>query len=109
MAVLGRPWPSNGMVIGGCLAGASRYRVRSIKRVYTAVMGLARHRTNSGSEGRGSTTTRGPTLGPWGVYGEAIGNPKFYIGADPRDSEFLQADAEFASAHEDLLRELAKH
>ena len=48
-------------------------------------------------------------MGPWGVYGEAIGNPKFYIGADPRDSEFLQADTEFASAHEDLLRELAKH
>jgi hypothetical protein len=95
--------------LGGCLAGASRYLLRSIKRVYTAVMGLARHRTNTGSEGRGSTTTRGPTLGPWGVYGEAIGNPKFYIGADPRDSEFLQADTEFASAHEDLLRELAKH
>ena len=50
-----------------------------------------------------------PKLGPWGVYGEAIGNPKFYIGANPKDSEFLQADAEFAASHEELLRELAKH
>ena len=80
-----------------------------VGRVYTAVMGLARHRTTTGSEGRGGATTRGPTLGPWGVYGEAIGNPKFYIGADPRDSEFLQAAEEFMAAHEDVLRELAKH
>ena len=50
-----------------------------------------------------------PKLGPWGVYGEAIGNPKFYVGANPKDSELLQADAEFAVAHEDYLRELAKH
>ena len=86
-----------------------RFRARDLERVYTAVMGLARHRTTTGSEGRGGATTRGPTLGPWGVYGEAIGNPKFYIGTDPRDSEFLQADAEFAASHEELLRELAKH
>ena len=85
------------------------FRSRSVGRVYTALMGLARHRTTTGSEGRGGATTRGPTLGPWGVYGEAIGNPKFYIGTDPRDSEFLQADAEFAASNEELLRELAKH
>jgi hypothetical protein len=85
------------------------FRSRGVGRVYTALMGLARHRTTTGSEGRGGATTRGPTLGPWGVYGEAIGNPKFYIGTDPRDSEFLQADAEFAASNEELLRELAKH
>jgi hypothetical protein len=73
------------------------------------VMGLARHRTTTGSDDGGGTTTGAPKLGPWGVYGEAIGNPKFYIGADPRDSEFLQAAEEFASAHEDVLRELAEH
>ena len=59
--------------------------------------------------GREITETSGkPKLGPWGVYGEAIGNPKFFIGTNPKDSEFLQAADEFASAHEDLLRELAK-
>jgi hypothetical protein len=81
----------------------------SMERVYTAVMGLARHRirTRFGVKSRASTTT--PNLGPWGVYGEAIGNPKFYVGTNPKDSEFLQAADEFASAHEDVLRELAKH
>ena len=87
-----------------------RFRAWGIERVYTAVMGLARHRTTtSGSEGRGSIATRRPTIGPWGVYGEAIGNPKFYIGTDPQDSEFLQAAEEFMAAHADVLRELAKH
>jgi hypothetical protein len=57
----------------------------------------------------GARSNGAPKLGPWGVYGEAIGNPKFYIGANPNDSEILQADAEFASAHEELLRELAKY
>jgi hypothetical protein len=80
-----------------------------IERVYTAVMGLSRHRirTRFGVESRTSTTTL--NLGPWGVYGEAIGNPKFYVGTNSEDSEFLQAADEFASAHEDVLRELAKH
>ncbi len=55
-----------------------------------------------------SESTARLRLGPWGVYGEAIGNPKFFIGTNPKDSEFLQADAEFAAAHEELLRELAK-
>jgi hypothetical protein len=50
-----------------------------------------------------------PRLGPWGVYGEAIGNPKSYTGGNPKDSEFLQAAEEFMAAHEDALRELAKH
>ena len=86
-----------------------RFRARDLERVYTAVMGLARHRINAGSGVEGRAATKTPKLGPWGVYGEAIGNPKFYIGAAPKDSEFLQADAEFAAAHEDLLRELAKH
>jgi hypothetical protein len=48
-------------------------------------------------------------LGPWGVYGEAIGNPKFHIGRSSKESEFLQAADEFMVAHEDVLRELAKH
>jgi hypothetical protein len=55
-----------------------------------------------------SEATGKPRLGPWGIYGEAIGNPKFFIGTDPKDSEFLQAADEFAAAHEELLRELAK-
>jgi hypothetical protein len=76
--------------------------------VYTFVMGLARYRTNARAGFEGTTSTDAPTLGPWGVYGEAIGNPKFYIGTNPKDSEFLQAADEFASAHQDLLRELAK-
>jgi hypothetical protein len=77
--------------------------------VYTFVMGLARYRTNARGAGfEGTTSTDAPTLGPWGVYGEAIGNPKFYIGTNPKYSEFLQAAEEFASAHQDLLRELAK-
>lgn len=46
--------------------------------------------------------------GPWGVYGEAVGNPKFLIGTNPKDSEFLQAADQFIAAHEDLLDELAK-
>ena len=86
-----------------------KFRAWSIQRVYTAVMGLAHHRTGTDSESRNSTTTRRPTLGPWGVYGEAIGNPKFYIGTDPQDSEFLQASEEFMAAHADVLRELAEH
>ena len=80
-----------------------------MERVYTAVMGLARKRISTRARFEGSTFTAGPNLGPWGVYGEAIGNPKFYIGTNPKDSEFLQAAEEFASAHEDVLRELAKH
>jgi hypothetical protein len=80
-----------------------------MERVYTAVMGLARQRIGARVRSERSTSTSRRSLGPWGVYGEAIGNPKFYIGANPKDSEFLQADAEFAAAHEDLLRELAKH
>ena len=76
--------------------------------VYTFVMGLARYRTNARAGFEGTTSTDAPKLGPWGVYGEAIGNPKFYIGTNPKDSEFLQAADEFASAHQDLLRELAK-
>ena len=80
-----------------------------MERVYTFIMGLARYRTNARGAGfEGTTSTHAPTLGPWGVYGEAIGNPKFYIGTNPKDSEFLQAADEFASAHQDLLRELAK-
>ena len=86
-----------------------RFRAWSIERVYTAVMESARHMISTRFEGKGGTTTSAPTLGPWGVYGEAIGNPKFYIGTDPRDSEFLQAADEFMAAHEDVLRELAKH
>jgi hypothetical protein len=78
-------------------------------RVYTFVMGLARHRSNASARLGDTVSTRAPKRGPWGVYGEAIGNPKFYLGTNPKDSEFLQADAEFATAHEDLLRELAKH
>jgi hypothetical protein len=46
--------------------------------------------------------------GPWGVYGEAIGNPKFYIGSNPKDPEFLQAADEFMAAHKELLRELSE-
>jgi hypothetical protein len=94
------PRETEGVVVG--------FRSRSVGRVYTAVMGLARHRSNARGGGEVSTSTT-PKLGPWGVYGEAIGNPKFYLGADPRDSEFLQAAEEFASAHEDVLRELAEH
>jgi hypothetical protein len=48
-------------------------------------------------------------LGPWGVYGEAIGNPKSYTGGNSKDSEFLRAAEEFMAAHEDALRELARH
>ena len=84
------------------------FRSRGTKRVYTALMGLARHRIDARAPFEGTpTAARKP--GPWGVYGEAIGNPKFYVGTDPKDSEFLQAAEEFASAHEDVLRELAKH
>lgn len=83
------------------------FRSRGIKRVYTALMGLARHRTDARARFE-ATPTAARKLGPWGVYGEAIGNPKFYLGTNPKDSEFLQAADEFASAHEDLLRELAK-
>jgi hypothetical protein len=72
-------------------------------------MGFARYRATTEFEGRDGISTRRPTIGPWGVYGEAIGNPKFYLGTDPKDSEFLQAAEEFTSAHEDVLRELAKH
>jgi hypothetical protein len=80
-----------------------------MERVYTVIMGLARYRTNvrAGFESAASSDTF--KVEPWGIYGEAIGNPKFYIGTNPKDSEFLQADTEFAAAHEDLLRELAKH
>jgi hypothetical protein len=85
-----------------------RFRFWSMERVYTAVMGLSRHRINARA-GFGGSTSTAPKLGPWGVYGEAIGNPKFYMGTNPKDSEFLQAAEEFASAHEDVLRELAKH
>jgi hypothetical protein len=81
----------------------------SVERVYTAVMGLARQRINARVRFERSTSTAHRSLGPWGVYGEAIGNPKFYLGTNPKDSEFLQAAEEFASAHEDVLRELAKH
>ena len=80
----------------------------SMERVYTAVMGLARYRTDARAPFE-ATPTAARKLGPWGVYGEAIGNPKFYVGTDPKDSEFLQAAEEFASVHEDVLRELAKH
>jgi hypothetical protein len=86
-----------------------RFRAWSIERVYTAVMGLPRYRKTAGSAAEGRTSTKPRKLGPWGVYGEAIGNPKFYIGTDPKDSEFLQAAEEFVAAHEDVLRELAKH
>ena len=72
-------------------------------------MGLARDIADSRVGQEVAKTNGSPKLGAWGVYGEAIGNPKFYIGANPKDSEFLQADAEFAAAHEELLRELAKH
>jgi hypothetical protein len=81
----------------------------SMERVYTFVMGLARHKRNPRAGFGDTISSTAPKLGPWGVYGEAIGNPKFFLGANPKDSEFLQADAEFASAHEDLLRELARH
>ena len=79
-----------------------------MERVYTALMGLARNRIDARATFEDTPTTA-RKLGPWGVYGEAIGNPKFYVGAHPKDSEFLQAAEEFASAHEDVLRELAKH
>jgi hypothetical protein len=46
--------------------------------------------------------------GPWGVYGEAMGNPMFSIGSYPNDSSFLLAAELFMAAHEDLLNELAK-
>jgi hypothetical protein len=72
-------------------------------------MGLTRG-TGNRIVGRETAESSGVSKpGPWGVYGEAIGNPKFYMGSNPNDSEFLQADAEFAAAHEELLRELAKH
>lgn len=83
------------------------FRAWSMERVYTFVMGLARHRIDARARFE-ATPTAARKLGPWGVYGEAIGNPKFYIGTNPKDSEFLQAADEFASAHQDLLRELAK-
>ncbi len=77
--------------------------------VYTAFMGLTRDKTGRTARWETAESSPAPKLGPWGVYGEAIGNPKFYLGANPKDSEFLQADAEFAASHEELLRELAKH
>ena len=80
-----------------------------MERVYTVAMGLARQRISARVRSGRSTSTARRSLGPWGVYGEAIGNPKFYVGTNPKDSEFLQAAEEFASAHEDVLRELAKH
>jgi hypothetical protein len=86
-----------------------RFRSWSMERVYTAFMGLARHRNSARSRFEAGTSTRAFKLGPWGVYGEAIGNPKFYVGTNPTDSEFLQAAEEFASAHQDVLQELAKH
>ena len=84
------------------------FRSRGMERVYTALMGFAGHRRDARARFE-DTPTAARKLGPWGVYGEAIGNPKFYVGTDPKDSEFLQAAEEFASAHEDVLRELAKH
>jgi hypothetical protein len=71
-------------------------------------MGLTHNTAHTRTGWESTETVHQPRLGPWGVYGEAIGNPKFYIGANPKDSEFLQADAEFAASHEELLRELAK-
>jgi hypothetical protein len=46
--------------------------------------------------------------GAWGVYGEAMGNPKFAIGGIPKNSEFLRAARQFIATHEELLDELAK-
>ena len=86
-----------------------RFRARIAGWFYTVVMEMARGTADTGTGYEATENSNAPRLGPWGVYGEAIGNPKFYIGANPKDSEFLQADAEFAAAHGDLLRELAKH
>lgn len=74
-------------------------------RVYTSGMETTRHSQRVTPRAEGSK----PRLGPWGVYGEVIGNPKSYAGGNPKDSEFLQAADEFMAAHEDALRELAKH
>jgi hypothetical protein len=71
-------------------------------------MEMARGTANARAGWEVTETTGKRELGPWGVYGEAIGNPKFFIGSNPKDSEFLQAAEEFAAAHEELLRELAK-
>ena len=84
------------------------FRSRAWSGYYSALMEFARHRMDARARFE-NTPTAARKLGPWGVYGEAIGNPKFYVGTDPKDSEFLQAAEEFASAHEDVLRALAKH
>jgi hypothetical protein len=55
------------------------FRSRGMERVYTALMGLARHRIDARARFE-ATPTAARKLGPWGVYGEAIGNPKFYLG-----------------------------
>lgn len=80
-------------------------KARVVRRVYNNLVELWRDIK------RGFVAPRreGSGVGPWGVYGEAIGNPKFFIGTNPKDSEFLQAADEFASRHEELHRELAKH
>ncbi len=85
------------------------FHTRIVGWFYTAIMELTRGTTNATPRFKASESSAAHKLGPWGVYGEAIGNPKFYMGANPKDSEFLQADAEFAASHEELLRELAKH
>jgi len=61
-----------------------------------------------GRENTGAVEGAKPRVGPWGVYGEAIGNPKFSIASSSKDSEFLQAAGEFIATHEDALRELAR-
>lgn len=77
--------------------------------VCTTVMEMARYIVSKRAGFEATDSNGMGKVGPWGIYGEAIGNPKFYVGTNPKDSEFLQADAEFAAAHEDYLRELAKY
>ena len=60
------------------------FRSRGMERVYTALMGFAGHRRDARARFE-DTPTAARKLGPWGVYGEAIGNPKFYVGTAPKD------------------------
>ncbi len=84
------------------------FSARFLKGVYTIVMELTGNTASARARFRATESRDVPKRGSWGVYGEAIGNPKFFIGTNPKDSEFLQAADEFASAHEELLRVLAK-
>jgi hypothetical protein len=92
------------LALSGCGFGAPPLLRPFQGRVYTVGMEIVRY----GRKITGVVEGAKPRVGPWGVYGEAIGDPKFSIISSSKDSEFLQAADEFIATHEDALRELAK-